>query len=136
MRLSYLEVHRIVDASASAVWDLLIDTTRWPVWGPSVSAVECPDRFIHEGSRGRVKTSLGVWVPFAVTAFRPGYYWSWRVFDLPATDHRVDPLPLERCRLTFAVPTVAAPYLTVCRIAMVRIEHLVLGSGEQPKSPG
>ncbi len=127
MRQPYLEVHRVIEAPAGVVWDLLTDTSRWAEWGPSIRAVDCPDRFIRKGTRGRVETLPGAWVPFVITEFRPGYFWSWKVFGLSATGHRVDPLPPGRCSLVFAVPPVAAPYLTVCRIAMVRIERLALG---------
>ncbi len=128
MHLPELEVHRIIDTPASAVWTLLTDTSRWAEWGPSVRAVDCPDRFIRMGSRGRVQTSLGLWAPFAITTFRPGYFWSWKVFGLPATGHRVARLTHGRCRLTFTVPVVAGPYVGVCEVAMRRIERLVLAS--------
>ncbi len=126
VHLSHLEVSRMIDAPAGAVWDLLTDTSRWPEWGLSIRAVDCPERYIRGGTRGRVKTVLGTWVPFVITDYRNGHYWSWKVFGLSATGHRVDPLLDSRCLLAFTVPPAAAPYLTVCRIAMLRIERLAL----------
>ena len=121
----YLEVSQNIDAAAGEVWELIIDTTRWPQWGPSVRAVECADRYIRQGSRGRVQTSVGLWSNFEVTNFESGRYWSWRVGGLQATGHRVEPLDASRSCLVFEVPILAAPYAMVCKIALDRIARLV-----------
>lgn len=115
-------VARVVDAPPEAVWDLLIDTRRWPEWGPSITGVECADRRIEEGSTGRVRTIGGLWIPFEVTACER-YGWTWRVAGIPATGHRVEPLT-EGCRVAFEVPVLATPYVPVCRIALSRIAAL------------
>ena len=150
-----VRVGRDIAAEPSVVWNLLVDTDRWSQWGPSVAAVELtgveqagaeltgagltgagrddadPDgepeeRWIRSGSTGRVRTVLGMWIPFVVTDFEPGRSWGWRVAGVPATTHRV--VPRERgCRVEFGVPIVAAPYALVCRAALRRIEHLALG---------
>jgi hypothetical protein len=67
----------------------------------------------------------GLWVPFEITQWREGSFWSWKVLGLPATGHRVEPLPHGRCSLAFTVPMVAAPYLLVCRSAIERIERIL-----------
>ena len=141
-----LSVGRDVAAEPSVVWDLLVDTERWSQWGPSVAEVELTDvaepigvgtdaidldaQRIRAGSTGRVRTALGVWLPFAVTHFEPGRSWAWRVAGIPATTHCV--VPHDRgCRVEFGIPALAAPYAVVCQAALRRIERLAL----DPKTP-
>ena len=125
MNLPRIEISRRINASPQAVWDLLTDTSRWAEWGPSVLTVACSDRYIQLGSKGRVRTAVGLWAPFTVTEMVSGRYWSWNVFGVPATGHRVDPLGKETCRLVFEVPVFAAPYAIVCRIALHRIARIL-----------
>jgi hypothetical protein len=112
----------VIDSSAANVWNLLVDTQQWPVWGPSVRAVICPDRYIGLHSTGRIQTSLGVWVGFTITDFIEHTYWSWRVAGIPATGHRLEALDSQRCRLIFEIPFIAFPYAYVCKIALTRIQ--------------
>lgn len=112
-------------APAAAVWDLLIDTSRWAVWGPSVTGVEVAQQYISPGSTGRVKTIFGFWLPFRVTAFVDGQCWGWEVAGIPATRHLVTSLGADRCRLSFEVPLMAFPYLVICRVAIVRIKGML-----------
>lgn len=114
---------RVVPVDPGIVWDLLVDTTRWSEWGPSVRAVDLPERHIRAGSKGRVRTAVGLWVPFEVTEFVDGCSWAWKVVGVPATTHFVDPLD-RGCRVTFGLPTAAAPYALVCRAALGRIDRL------------
>jgi hypothetical protein len=123
----YLEAGLVIRASADRVWNLLVDTSRWAEWGPSIRAVECADRLLTPLSSGRIKTVLGFTVPFAVTHFTPGKAWFWRVFGIPATTHAVENLGANRCCLRFGVPIPAFPYLLVCLIAMRRIADLSEG---------
>lgn len=111
-------------------WELLVDPAHWPDWGPSVTAVDVADGRLRAGSTGRVRTAVGVWVPFRVTEFDDGRAWSWSVAGVPATTHTVEPLP-GGCRVSFGVPAVAAPYALVCRAALQRIEALALASAER-----
>jgi hypothetical protein len=121
----HIEIGRDINASPQAVWELLTDTTRWVSWGPSITAVESSDRFIRLGSTGRVRTAVGLWAPFAVTEMKQGRYWSWHVFGVPATGHRVDRLAEGTCRLFFLVPVFGAPYIVVCKIALHRIARIL-----------
>jgi hypothetical protein len=94
-----IEVSGVVDAAPAAAWDLLVDTDRWPDWGPSVTAVDCPDRRIREGSTGRVRLPGGLRVPFEVTTLdERRRRWTWAVARIPATGHRVDPVAGRRSR--------------------------------------
>jgi hypothetical protein len=129
-------VTRRVAAPADVVWGLLTDTAQWPAWGPSISGVE-PEPTgdvpaeLAPGSRGTVRTVLGPSLPYAVTAFEAGRYWSWSVAGIPATGHRVVPAP-GGCLVTFTVPWWAPAYLPVCALALRRIEQLATG----PRAPG
>jgi len=137
-----VKVDRFIPAAPEVVWDLLVDTARWPEWGPSVTAVELTNTGganstgtsntdstdasstrISPGATGRVRTAVGVWVPFRVTEFDDGRRWSWVVAGIPATSHSVDPAP-GGCRVGFGVPLLAAPYALVCRAALERIDRL------------
>jgi len=111
-------------SSAPRVWSILTDTHLWPVWGPSVTRVESTTRFITADSRGRVRTAVGLWLPFEITGFDDGRFWTWRVAGMRATGHRVEALGDDRCRLSFEVPAAIAPYLVVCGIACRRIRAL------------
>lgn len=116
-------------APAAAVWDVLVDTARWPAWGPTVAAAEVlsggEGTRIGPGATGRVVTSLGPSLGFEVLDFEPGRRWTWAVGGVAATGHRVEPLGSGRCRLTFEVPVWAPPYLAVCLLALRRIDRLV-----------
>jgi len=77
------------------------------------------------GLRGRVRTRLGLSLPFEITAVEPGRAWRWRVAGVAATGHRVEPLGPMRCRVVFEVPRWAAPYALVCRAALRRLSRLL-----------
>ncbi len=123
-----LDVGRDINASASRVWDLITDTACWRQWGPPVRAVECADRHIRQGARGRVRTSVGLWVAFQITEYQRERYWAWRVGGMRATGHRVEPLGESRSRLIFEVPLLASPYAVVCEMALTRIRSLAEGT--------
>jgi uncharacterized protein YndB with AHSA1/START domain len=120
-----IQIGQTIDAAPASVWHLLTDTRYWSQWGPSITAVECDDRIIRSGSRGRVKTRLGFWLPFVVSDFEPGSYWRWHVGGIRATGHRVEPLASARCRLSFDIPIFAAPYSGICWLALQRIARLL-----------
>jgi hypothetical protein len=114
-----------INAPATAAWELLIDTRRWPEWGPSVARVDCDDRCIGMGTVGRVQTAFGLWLSFQITQFIDGQYWHWKVAGLPATGHRVESIGPSLCKVVFEVPVLAAPYLIICRLAAQRIKSIL-----------
>ena len=118
-------VSRSLRRPCSHIWELLTDTNTWPQWGPSVAAVECSYRYIKQGTEGKVKTAVGIWLPFLITGYEEGRFWSWKVAGIPATGHRVETQEEELCRLTFEVPLLAAPYKYICKIALGRIARII-----------
>jgi hypothetical protein len=125
-------VHRDIAAPAHVSWHLLTDVTQWPEWGPSVRSARLHEDGFGLGSTGVVSTVLGVDLPFEITAFDPGVRWAWKVAGVPATDHTVTALGPDRSRVGFGVPSIAAPYLAVCRRALTRLEGLALAAPEAP----
>ncbi len=124
-----LGVSRLVRAPPEEAWALISCTETWPEWGPTVSAVEPADATIALGMRGRVRTPLGIWLPFRITEFDPPRSWAWSVLSVPATSHVVAPAR-GGCRVSFAVPGPAsAAYLGVCRVALERIAKLLEAPG-------
>ena len=117
-----LVVRRAVDAPAEAVWDVLTDTQRWAAWGPSITGVDCADRYIERGTRGRIRVLGAVWLPFEITACE-GHRWTWDVARIDATGHFVRPHP-DGSVVGFELPVLAAGYVPVCRRACVRIGEL------------
>lgn len=118
-----LSVSRRVGLSPEEAWRVLVDTSVWHVWGPTVTDVDAADRCIRAGSTGRVRTLAGVWLPFEVTAFEPGTRWAWRVAGVPATGHRVRAHQDDGAVVTFEVPAWAAPYTAVCWLAAGRLDR-------------
>ncbi|MGD8272913.1 MAG: SRPBCC family protein [Desulfobacterales bacterium] len=131
MSLPSIKVSRIIQAAPEKVWDMLTDTTRWTEWGPTVRAVQSETRYIEAGSTGYVKTVFGFWAPFAITEWTHQQYWSWRVFNIRATGHRIEIINADCCRLIFEVPLWAAPYAVICQIAADRIGR-ILKAGDSP----
>ena len=122
-----LWVRRDIDAPATVLWELLVHPERWPTWGPSVrrAVLDGPD--LQLGCQGLVTTVGGLRVPFEITAYVRGARWAWTVAGVPATDHTVEPLGPDRCRVAFGAPWVAAPYLAVCLLALSRLDGLATG---------
>ncbi len=114
-----------IAAPAGAAWKLLTDTGRWTEWGLSITQVECGQRYIAQGTSGRVKTVFGFWLPFRIDTFEEGKNWSWLVAGIKVTGHRVESSGPEKCRVMFSVPLLAAPYLLVCRLALTRIKRIL-----------
>jgi hypothetical protein len=124
--MAMLEVSADIASSAAVAWALLTDTHAWPQWGPSVHAVESPTRVITAGTRGRVQTTVGLWVPFEITDWEEGACWAWQVAGFPATGHRVTPLTVSSCRVAFTIPRWAPFYRPVCHAALHRLNALAV----------
>lgn len=146
-----IEISRTIDAPRDVLWNLLTDTARWSDWGPSIKAVDCRDRYIQRGARGRVRVVGGiggVWIPFRITACAR-YRWSWTVgppsvgaFDLaphvPATGHRIEEIPdqddeqeaknkTDSYRVVLEIPPLAAGYAIVCKRALIKLDRIAAG---------
>jgi len=120
-----MEVGRTINAPLEKVWELLVDTRSWPLWGPSVASVDVRDRFIRRGSSGRIRTVFGITVRFEISEFEPMRSWRWTVSGISATGHRVERVDDDHCRLLFEVPWWALPYAVVCRQAAENIERIL-----------
>ncbi|GAB7089854.1 SRPBCC family protein [Halorubrum luteum] len=120
-----IDVARDVAVPPGVAVELLRDTRTWPEWSPTISGVESDDRYVREGTQGRVRVA-GAWVPFRVTSFN-GRRWTWTVAAIPATGHRVEGYAGEgdRCRVVIEVPVLAAGYVPVCERALDRFAELV-----------
>ena len=129
-----LVVSRPVEAPVEAVWDVLVDTARWPEWGPSITAVDCDQRRIEAGTRGRIRTVGGLWVPFRVTSCT-GHRWTWHVAGIPATGHRVDRRG-DRSAVAFEVPPLASGYAPVCARACQKLAILAEEAGVESSGAG
>ncbi|MBD1401338.1 SRPBCC family protein [Pelovirga terrestris] len=116
-----MQVRHVIGASPQQVWNVLIDTHQWPVWGPSVRAVQSPRRYIDDGLKGCLQTVLGFWVPFEITGFEPLNFWSWKVAGIQATGHRLITIDKNHCELIFEMPLAVFPYALICRQAARRI---------------
>ena len=118
-----IDVAALLDATPAAVWRTLTDTDAWPAWGPSVAGctLDAGGPVIGPGSTGRVRTAVGISLPFKVTGWDEGRRWAWRVAGIPATGHRVEPEPDGRSRAVIEVPWWAPAYIPVCRLALSRL---------------
>ena len=119
-----LSVSRHIDAPADAVWKVLVDTDAWPKWGPTVSGGEVDGGVLTLGATGRVRTPVGVALPFTTTEFEEGRMWAWSVAGVPATAHAVQP-DGNGCRASMSAPLWAPAYLPVLAIALRRIDKMV-----------
>jgi hypothetical protein len=127
-----IHIGRFYDSPVPIVWDLITDTLQWPQWGPTVREVESEDRFIRKGTRGRVKTAVGIWLPFVIVEYIHMRFWSWKVGSVKATGHSIRSAKNGGSHLWFEVPIIAAPYILVCRMALDRIEKLMKVTKKAP----
>ena len=121
----FSEIGHTLSFPPQDVWNILTDISRWTEWGPSIISVDCVDRYIRKGTRGRVKVHFGMWVPFVITDFHEQRYWSWNIWGIRATGHRIEPVDESSCNLFFEVPAIAVPYLFICWIAIKRIKAIL-----------
>ncbi|QIO22711.1 SRPBCC family protein [Haloarcula sp. JP-L23] len=124
-----LVVRRAVDAPVETVWEVLTDTERWPEWGPSITAVDCDDRYVEAGTTGRVKTVGGLWARFRVTTCA-AHRWTWSVAGVPATGHFVEVHPAGAV-VGFEIPVLAAGYAPVCARACARIADIATAAARE-----
>ncbi len=113
-----------IAAEPAVVWDLISRFEQWPRWGLSVTDVESGHNHVDVGAVGRVKTPLGLWLPFRITNVEPGHSWQWRVAGVAATGHHVAQLGSGGTHVVFTVPWLAAPYLPVVMLSLRRLRRI------------
>lgn len=121
-------VDRHIEASADAVWRILVDLDAWPEWGLTVTGAELDGAGFELGATGRVWTPVGVPLPFVISDIDFGRSWGWRVAGIPATRHGVEP-DGAGCRAWMSAPLWAPAYLPVLEIALRRIERMAVSAG-------
>lgn len=115
----------LVPATPALVWSLLSDTRLWPTWGVPVTAVEGEGDVVYEGMRGRIRTPLGIWLPFEIAEVAPGRAWSWYVAGVRATGHEVDPgNDPEQSLVCITGHPVLLPYGIVCDLSLRRLARV------------
>lgn len=118
-------VERHIAAPPEAVWNILVDLDAWPQWGPSIQRAELSGTGpMKLGSQGKVWTPFGVALPFTITEFADRRCWAWDVAGIAATRHAVHAVD-DGTRLAFGVPWWAPAYLSVCTLALRRIDRMV-----------
>ena len=122
-------------APAAVAWDLLVDTIRWPAWGPSIVAVRCAERRVRAGTRGEVRVRFGPWLPFVIERFQAPFYWDWRVGGVHATGHRVMPHGETSCVVSLELSPLVLPYWPICRVAAGRVARLAEAAVSEAKPP-
>lgn len=112
-----------IEAPSERVWTLIAGFEHWPEWGLSIRQVEPTTGRVAAKRRGRVRSAIGVWVPFEITAVEEGRSWNWKVAGIDATGHRVAPTP-GGCNVTFTAPGWAPFYVPVLAISLRRLRLL------------
>lgn len=125
IHLSRVSVQRTVAASPAAAWHVLTDTTQWVRWGPTVQSVECRDRVIRKGSKGRIRTVFRIVLPFWISEYAHGLFWKWKVAGISATGHRLIPCDQNTCIIRFEMPIYWIAYVIVCKKALERIAAIL-----------
>lgn len=125
-----LWIHHTIDAPADTVWQLLTDPADWSTWGPSIRHAHVDGERLTKGVTGSVTSLGGVVLPFEITDFDERRRWAWTVAGVEGTDHSVEELGPDQCRVGFGVPWPFAPYLAVCRVALARLEAMAVRSGD------
>jgi hypothetical protein len=119
-----IRVSREIHASPRTVWPLLAEFRHWPAWGPTVTAVASDADEVSPGVRGRVRTPVGIWLPFEITTVEVEKSWTWRVAGIRATGHRLDEVAADRCLVEFSVSFWLAPYGAVLALGLRRLQAL------------
>jgi uncharacterized membrane protein len=106
------EVTEEIDVAPSDVWAVLADVGRWPDWCPTMTSVQrLDDGPFGVGSAAEIrqpKLPRAIW---RVTEFEPGRRFQWTTTSLGVTtsgDHRIDPLPGGRARITLTIEVTGA----------------------------
>lgn len=113
-----------IAAPVSTVWPLLAEFRHWREWGPSVRAVESEAEAVAPGVRGRVKTPIGLWLPFEIERCEVERYWDWKVAGVAATGHRLEPITPVTTRVEFSAGRLFFAYRPVLTRGLKRLAKL------------
>ena len=113
-----------ISAASDDVWRLISEFKHWPTWGPTVLAVESEAVAVGPGVRGRVKTIVGLWLPFTIVDVAPSRSWNWKVLGVPMTGHNVFDLGDGKTMVELTVPIVLAPYVLALRRGLRNLKRL------------
>lgn len=113
-----------IAAPAASVWRLIAEFEHWPAWGPTVRAVESSAATVAPGVKGRVRTPLGLWLPFEVTTVEHERCWEWKVAGVPATGHELRVVDPRRTEVRFTAPWAFGFYAPVLRSGLRRLRAL------------
>lgn len=113
-----------IAAPTDRVWPFLAEFARWPQWGLSISDVHSTSEYVAPGVTGRVRTRVGLWLPFTIEDVIPESFWDWSIVGFRATGHYLEPRQ-GHTHVRFTAPGVAAPYKLVMAASLERLKHLV-----------
>jgi hypothetical protein len=113
-----------ISASPDQIWPFLAEFDRWPQWGISISAVESEAQQIASGVTGRVRTRLGLWLPFTINRVDAHSFWDWTVAGVRATEHYLNPRS-GYTQVGFTAPWLVAPYTLAMNASLRKLKQLV-----------
>ena len=116
-----------IAASAERIWPFIAEFERWPQWGLSVTRVDSAADKVAPGVTGRVRTPVGLWLPFVIGDVIPESSWDWTVAGVPATGHHLEPRG-DCTYVRFTAPWVAAPYKLAMQLSLRRLKRIVESS--------
>jgi hypothetical protein len=113
-----------IAAPSDRIWPYVAEFEWWPRWGVSISDVESEANRVAPGVTGKVRTRLGLWLPFTIEDVVPGSFWDWSVAGVRATEHHLEP-QRDHARVRFTAPLVVAPYAAVMTASLKKLKRLV-----------
>lgn len=113
-----------IAAPPDRIWPYLAEFESWPQWGISISEVDAAASRIAPGVTGRVRTRLGLWLPFTIEDVVVGSFWDWSVAGVRATEHHLEP-QRDHARVRFTAPWVVAPYTAIMAASLRKLRRLV-----------
>ena len=111
-----------IEARIDEVWPYVSQFKWWPEWGVSVIEVDSDVDRIAPGVMGRVRTPVGLWLPFEIDEVSEESFWSWSVAGIPATNHHIES-QTNGTLVQFTAPWIVAPYSVVMTSSLARLKR-------------